>query len=350
MNGPQHGATSRLRNTNPRRRLPLASGDDSDTTAVTSIHGAVERADVRLQKCLAYLTYANSDTPLSSLTRVNKLEKIRAFFFILCGLLQQVRLSWSFPAPVMRFLTSHEVLATSRIEALGELQIDVWPLLLESSGPAYDDSLLPLAERERAARFGSERGRSAFVCSRVLMRHVLAIYCDVSAGAVEFVAGHWGKPALAGHCRGSRHVSFNLSHSNGRALLAVARGRELGVDLEFVRPKTNALALARGYFCAGELEALLNAPEARLQQDFFRYWTAKEAVLKAQGTGLRVPLDCFRILFDADLQTASVETYDTGRVEAGWHVQMLDSEPGWCAAVAARGGEWTVKVAGAEQA
>jgi phosphopantetheinyl transferase len=67
-------------------------------------------------------------------------------------------------------------------------------------------------------------------------------------------------------------------------------------------------------------------------------------VLKAQGIGLGFPLDQFRVDFLPDGHAARIETFDASRLDGGWTVRMLPCEPGWLAAVAARGEDWVVKV------
>lgn len=123
--------------------------------------------------------------------------------------------------------------------------------------------------------------------SREALRRVLAEYLDVDPTAVELHRGEHGKPALADPVATLR---FNLSHSGGIALIALARGREVGVDVERIKPRRSLLHLARralGPAAAEEIRA--TAPAERLDA-FHRAWTRHEAVAKCHGTGLRAPL------------------------------------------------------------
>ncbi|MEJ1963977.1 MAG: 4'-phosphopantetheinyl transferase superfamily protein [Gammaproteobacteria bacterium] len=180
--------------------------------------------------------------------------------------------------------------------------------------------------------------------TRELMRHILSLYCGVDASALEFVTGEFGKPALVPHGVQPHPVSFNLTHSERKALLAVADGRPIGVDLEHVSRRTDALALSSRYFSSAEAEQVRDAPEVNRQEVFFRLWTAKEAVMKAQGRGLNAPLDSFRVIFDEGYGTATVESFDSARIEPGWFVRSLPSEEGWFAAVAAKTSAWQVRM------
>ncbi len=222
--------------------------------------------------------------------------------------------------------------------------VHIWPFLLDGAEPARAqcESLLSQRELERARRFHYEHLRVAFVFAHGLMRHVLGAYCQREPATLEFVAGEFGKPML----NGASAIAFNLSHSHGRALLAVSPHREVGVDIEQKNERTNVLGIASSYFCGPELEAIQRAPAELRTETFFRYWAAKEAVLKAEGVGLHVALDSFQVNFEESLQTASVESRPGSKISPGWRVRRLPCEEGWFAAVAARG-EWRTSVASA---
>jgi 4'-phosphopantetheinyl transferase len=127
--------------------------------------------------------------------------------------------------------------------------------------------------------------------------------------------GH-GKPHLADRSE----LDFNISHSGELALIAVARGRRVGVDVERVRPRTDVLAIARGSFSVRERRAIESGEtdEAR-REAFFRCWTRKEAYLKARGEGLAGGLD-------TDPEEAG-----------GWQIRSLRVPGGYSAAVAGEG-------------
>ena len=249
----------------------------------------------------------------------------------------------------MRFLRAKEILERCRDVRPARVDVQVWPLMLQ--GDATErlqcESVLSQEEAGRAARFFHEHHRAWFIFSHGFMRRILAARCGVDAAALQFGVGERGKPFIAAQCQPrDAQVSFNLSHSEGRALLVVSDGRDVGADIEAVNPRTSVLNIAGSYFSGPELAAIREAPAERTLDTFFRYWTAKEAVLKAQGCGLGAPLDSFCILFDAASESAVVETYDTAHIEPGWHVRALAVEEGWHAAVAARGDGWSSAVVG----
>jgi 4'-phosphopantetheinyl transferase len=236
--------------------------------------------------------------------------------------------------------------------------VHVWAFDLEAS-PALLDlcrSCLSDAARQRADRFVFARDRVHHTVAHGVMRHLLGRYCGISPEALQFSVTPAGKPTLqipdrkvttnatGNTSKNLPGIHFNLTHSGGRALLGVSRGHELGIDLEQVRPNIETLSISRNYFFGSERDAIEGAVSVMRDNTFFRYWVAKEAVLKAQGIGLGFPLDQFRVDFLSDDHTARIETFDASRLDGGWIVRMLPCEPGWLAAVVAHGEDWVVKV------
>jgi 4'-phosphopantetheinyl transferase len=196
------------------------------------------------------------------------------------------------------------------------------------------EAILSLEERQRAARFRfPEHGVGFRVCHATL-RQILGRYLEVPANQVALVTESTGKP----HLSGSSGLCFNLSHSGDLALLAVTNGWEVGVDVEAVRFDLPVDGLAR-FFTDSEREKLMATgdgdPRARL---FFRWWTRKEAVLKAEGSGLSGGLDRLDISgCPPDLVRFPADG------EQWWKVEDLEVEAGYAAALAAPPGPWMVR-------
>jgi 4'-phosphopantetheinyl transferase len=246
----------------------------------------------------------------------------------------------------LHFMPPEALLARTPPVRASHDEVHVWSFLLEGTEAARARcaSVLSAVEIERARRFHFERHRVAYVFAHGLMRHLLGAYCECDPAALEFVASEYGKPALGARDGTAPPVSFNLSHSHGRALLAVSQNREIGVDIEQENPRTEALNIASSYFHGPEFEAIRDAPLEMRVATFFRYWAAKEAVLKAEGVGLHAALDSFRLRFAPDLATAQVDSLDETRIAKGWFVRRLVCDQGWHAAVAARSEGWQAKV------
>lgn len=149
-------------------------------------------------------------------------------------------------------------------------------------------------EYKRAMRFRFPQGRNRYMVARALLREVLAGYLGSEPRALSFQYGRYGKPTLAGTFAESE-IRFNVSHSCGGALVGVAQGREIGVDLEFIRPLSDLRDLAESCFSIAEKAALEALPEHERLRGFFDGWTRKEAYLKATGKGLSFSLQSFEV-------------------------------------------------------
>ncbi len=244
--------------------------------------------------------------------------------------------------PAVFPLATREALARREPLSLADDHIDVWAFTLDAD-PSLESACrhcLSETERAKADRFLAEDLRRRYVIAHGTLRHILGRYCRLDPALLVFEASPAGKPRLQSP---GNAPAFNLTHSEDRALLGVS-GAELGIDLEKERSDVDMLAIGRNYFFGSEREALERARSDRRAELFFRYWVAKEAVLKAQGVGLGMPLDRFRVDFAPDGLTASVTSFDPARLGSDWTLRMLSCGPGWAGAVAARGRDWNVRL------
>jgi 4'-phosphopantetheinyl transferase len=149
-------------------------------------------------------------------------------------------------------------------------------------------SLTP-AERARMDRFLRPRDQWLFVLARRLVRNGLRDCFGIESPC--FVEGAYGKPGL----RDDRDVAFNISHTAGFVAGAFARGCELGIDVERADHVDDADALARDYLAPSERDLLARTAPASRRAMFLRLWVLKEAIIKADGRGLSLPLDSFAV-------------------------------------------------------
>lgn len=167
---------------------------------------------------------------------------------------------------------------------------------------------------------------------RLPLRAVLGRYLGTSEDRVRLVDGEHGRPALAS--AHDQSLGFNWSHSGDRALIAVARHVAPGIDLERVRPRPRAMAIAERFFCPDESAALAALPDAGRTLAFLEMWTAKEAVVKALGRGIAFGLDRFSVARDHDdrWRLHSLQGHDVG----DWQLHQLVPAPdlvatlAWC--------------------
>jgi 4'-phosphopantetheinyl transferase len=214
---------------------------------------------------------------------------------------------------------------SSPLPALSRPEVHVWVCCLarHEGQRAALAALLSHDEQTRAARFAFDRDRHRFILSHGLLRAILARYVGRAATQIEFAAGAHGKPALSGQSSTAQDIQFSLSHSGAYAVVAVATGRAVGVDVEVRRPDVDACKLAERFFAAGEAQRIIQVQGDAQQRLFYRYWTAKEAYLKGRGVGLSLGLDRFEILFDDGSPLAHVRMTDSGALDTNWHVQSL---------------------------
>jgi 4'-phosphopantetheinyl transferase len=216
-------------------------------------------------------------------------------------------------------------------------EVHVWRVDLKAWEKEADSllELLDQEERERAARFKFPAPRNQFLISRALLRRALGRYQQIEAREVRFRTTANGKPELGE----GGDLRFNLSHTEGVTVFAIARNRQVGIDVERIREDTNAMELAERFFSRQEVQWLQSQPAAQHIPSFFTCWTAKEAYIKAQGEGLSLLLSSFGVLpavagASSELQ---LEVYDDPEESRRWSMWRLELGPGLRAALAIEG-------------
>jgi 4'-phosphopantetheinyl transferase len=197
-------------------------------------------------------------------------------------------------------------------------------------------------EQLRADRFYFERDRKHFIVGRGLLRAILGRYLDLEPAQVQFSYGPRGKPALANIGTGGA-LCFNLSHSNGLALYAVTHDRNLGIDLEYIRPMPEAEQMAKRFFSPREYAVISSLPPHQKQEAFFRGWTCKEAYLKAIGEGLAQPLDRVEVSLAPSEPARLYGITGEPSAAARWFLQELTPAPSYVATLAVEGHGWCLK-------
>ncbi|MGO8796180.1 MAG: 4'-phosphopantetheinyl transferase family protein [Candidatus Sulfotelmatobacter sp.] len=228
--------------------------------------------------------------------------------------------------------------------ALGDDEVQLWRVDLDGIGGEEDrwQKLLSDDERTRAARFHFGRDRQRFAAGRAVLRIILAGYLAADPSALRFTYSAKEKPSLAPpHAEG--RLMFNVSHSGGIALMAFARGREVGIDVEHVRSDFDLEAIARRFFSAHEQRELFAlTPEARIE-GFFRCWTRKEAYIKATGDGLSLPLSQFDVSLAAGENNALLATRPDASEAERWLLREVPAGAGFVAALCVQGWGWVLR-------
>jgi 4'-phosphopantetheinyl transferase len=222
---------------------------------------------------------------------------------------------------------------------LGVHEAHLWRLDLDAAdGEAVATDILNEEERARAARFHFERDRHRFIAARAALRRILAAYLDRAPADLVFSLGRHGKPALE-----NLGLEFNLSHSSGCGLLAVTRGRRVGVDVERVRADFAGEDIARRFFASAEVEVLAAAKPDEYVTAFFRCWTRKEAYVKARGGGLSLALDRFEVPLERGATRAIVSCLDDPSECSLWSLREIVPAPGYLGALVVEGDGWALR-------
>jgi len=213
-----------------------------------------------------------------------------------------------------RYLTS-AILEPVRILEPNDAHVWIFPTNIST---ARCTELRKILSPDEVAR----TDRIQFIASRGELRIRLAAYCGVQPESLVFGVGPHGKPFLR---EPASPIQFNLSHSGELAALVVTSGLPCGIDIEKVRSKISDQALAQRFFCARENAWLRSLPADQRRKGFFRLWSVKESILKADGKGISAPL--------SDIDASGVMDGTCSRIGALW-VSELNVAEGYTSALA----------------
>ncbi len=212
--------------------------------------------------------------------------------------------------------------------------IHVWRFPLTAGGK-YRHLMDGLADDEvrRAERFLFEHHREHFVVGRFRVRQLLAHYVNQNPASIVYAYDNLGKPRFAAE-HWNQEIRFNFSNSHDGGLLAVTRASEIGVDIERLRPLSDMMGLARRYFAESESRQLLALPPPERTAAFFRFWTRKEAYLKAVGKGLTFPLRSVEVTMADDQQCRICHIDHDVKAAKQWSLRHLEPGDGYVGAFA----------------
>lgn len=214
------------------------------------------------------------------------------------------------------------------------VEIDLWFWRLDQAAAA--PPVLSPDETDRAARFVNPLHANRYRAGRTGLRNILAGYAASDPADLVFDYNPQGKPSVAGG------PQFNLSHTGDFAALAVAETGRIGVDIEALRPIEPDIA--KRFFSACENTSLSDLPATQWQDGFYRCWTRKEALVKAFGAGLSMPLDSFDVTLTPDMPAQLLRLDGVDSAAKDWALVHLDPAPGIVGAIAVQAKGQTVKL------
>lgn len=196
--------------------------------------------------------------------------------------------------------------------------------------------LLPRSEIERVERYGRLLDRKRTITAHGALRLLMRGIAGVRPDSIVIERTAQGKPKFT-----SGDYAFNISHSGDKVLLVIARGGEVGIDVERIRDLSDIPGIIRQFFHADEVRELVCLPKTRLSEAFFRLWVCKEAIAKSLGLGLALDMSTYRVIeeLNGPRLTAMPEPW----TRKPWSLQALPLPVGYAAAIAA---PWDMKVIG----
>ncbi|NOQ88950.1 MAG: 4'-phosphopantetheinyl transferase superfamily protein, partial [Gammaproteobacteria bacterium] len=144
-------------------------------------------------------------------------------------------------------------------------------------------SQLSVDEKQRYHRFHYEKDRKSYLVAHILLRNALSKYVDVPIEAWQFACNEHGKPEIT-RTVDLPEMSFNITHTEGLCACVITRGAASGIDAENVNRQSNYKGIAKRMFSADE-NAVFDVSKKQTQQ-FYKFWTLREAYVKALGVGL----------------------------------------------------------------
>jgi 4'-phosphopantetheinyl transferase len=225
-------------------------------------------------------------------------------------------------------LPEHSLSVEASRWVIGELDVTLWSIdsaTIETEAALENFSA---EEKSRAESYRFPADRRRYISSHMYLRRQLAARLGCAASQVEFGASVGGKPCLGGRWADAPWC-FSLSRSAGLAAVAISHAREVGVDIEAVRPIPNIDDLAQRCMSDSELAEYRAGPPDRALGGFFQLWTCKEAVLKAAGFGLRRDPHSIHVGFAVDHAPSLI---DIGDIR--WRILTAEPVDGYRAAVA----------------
>jgi 4'-phosphopantetheinyl transferase len=196
------------------------------------------------------------------------------------------------------------------------------------------DRVLSPSERAAADRFVFARHRLTYRFAHTALRNILSNYVASEPETLRFAQNSFGKPFLTDPDPKASEIQFNMSHSGEVVVVAVTRGRHIGVDIEMMRPLKDYSAIANLNFTSEERAWIECSPVELQQNAFFSCWARKEAVIKAVGKGLSMPLNTFDASILSGQKSRRLSRLADAPDVESWSLTDLTAPEGYAGAVA----------------
>lgn len=214
-------------------------------------------------------------------------------------------------------------------------EVHIWHLNVRDHLDRLGDyeALLDKEEKEKAYRFRFQKDHNCSIIARAVLRILLGGYLQLPPVEIAFTYGACGKPEIDP----DNNIKFNISHASGAIVLGFVQNDRIGVDVEFIDEKIDAMQIAKHFFSKEEIAALYSERDDDIIEAFYNCWTRKEAFIKAVGDGLSFPLDQFVVSLKPGLKAQLLETKWDQAEEKEWMLQSFNPEKNYVSAFAVKG-------------
>ncbi|OFY84874.1 MAG: hypothetical protein A3F72_17990 [Bacteroidetes bacterium RIFCSPLOWO2_12_FULL_35_15] len=174
-------------------------------------------------------------------------------------------------------------------------EIHLYCVLLNPSTVFFEKCRAALSEKEqeRISYFKFPSVQKSFIISQGALRLLLSDYLNIDAPKIQISKHSKGKPFTID----DTDLCFNISNSGGYVVYAFSRAGEVGIDIEKIRTLPDLDELIEKNFSAKE-KTFISKNKAEKEKRFFKFWTVKEAYLKAIGEGMRLSPDNLEFTFE----------------------------------------------------
>lgn len=221
------------------------------------------------------------------------------------------------------------VLFQALFDSFSKPQLEVEDSVYIIHIPSFYEKLIALPnvlnqeEIARAERFVVEHAKQEFLTARITLKYLLASILGIEPMAITFKTNDYKKPFLS--FTHQQAINFNVSHTRDWVAILISREKNVGIDIQYHQLKTDFLKIAKRFFYGDEYELLLKASPNQKKHFFYRMWAAKEAIIKAIGTGMYYPLDHVNVSACVDQDFLPIQLCEkcSEHINSSWYLSSL---------------------------
>lgn len=203
-------------------------------------------------------------------------------------------------------------------------EIHIWCINWTGMNIFFTESwdLMTAQEKEQVKWYHYNDDKMRCAIGKIVTRLLLSQYLQVGNSKIEIYKKKYGKPYHK-QIDGKKSVQFSISHSGEMVLVAFSYFENIGVDVEMIKDLPEFKRIAKNFFTKNEA---MEIEKQNTPNMFYRYWTAKEAYLKALGVGIAQGMDSFAVINDI--------VTEKGEIKKDWKIFSIEINQGYAACVA----------------